>query len=362
MNDLRTIIAIALIASTCIGCTRVGSEAAVHTADADAIDHFVSHISTARANEGERVSLFMRERRRAASGSVVLLVHGRAAAALPSFDLEYRDYSWLMYLAEAGFDAFALDLQGYGNSSKPSVMDDPCNTSGEDQAKYLVPNPLATPCQPRYQEPFGSFSTDWDEIDAAVEYIRSVRGNRALKVNLVGWSRGGMRVIGYAALRAQNVEKVVVLNPTRFPPVATVPGYPTNMTDKRDFFADWDKQIDSKACPQQVDQAIREALWNSTIALDTLGSGWGASGVRRSPAFSSAGWTPDLPGRVRAPTLVIRGALDTQAPELATRALYDALGGPKRYLTVPCGSHEVVYETQHTKVMEATATWLQNAR
>ena len=130
------------------------------------------------------------------------------------------------------------------------------------------------------------------------------------------------------------------------------------MTDERDFFAAWDKQIDSNNCPQQVDPSIREALWQSTIAQDKLGSGWGASGVRRSPAFSAAGWTPDLPGRVRAPTLVIRGALDTQAPEQATRALYDALGGPKSYLTVSCGSHEVVYERQHTTVLQAISAWL----
>jgi pimeloyl-ACP methyl ester carboxylesterase len=237
-------------------------------------------------------------------------------------------------------------------------MHDPCNTSAENQAKYLVPNPLPAPCPPRYPHPFGSFTTDWDEIDTAVEFIRSLRGDRALKVSLVGWSRGGMRVIGYAALRADNVEKVVALSPTRFPPVATGPNYPTNMTDKRDFFTVWDQQIDSGNCPQQVDASIREPLWKSAIAQDTLGSGWGASGVRRSPAFSAAGWTPDLPGRVRAPTLVIRGALDTQAPEQATRALYEALGGPKRYLTVTCASHEVVYEIQHTKVLEATAAWL----
>jgi pimeloyl-ACP methyl ester carboxylesterase len=359
------IIVIALIASTAIGSAHVWGRAAAQTgarqqSQAAAIDHFVPHISTARANEGARVSLFMRERRRAPSGSVVLLVHGRAAAALPSFDLEYRDYSWLAYLADAGFDAFALDHQGYGNSSKPSVMDEPCNTSIESQAKYLVPSPLAAPCAPRYQQPFGSFATDWDEIDTAVEFIRSLRGDRALKVHLVGWSRGGMRVIGYAALRPDNVAKLVTLAPTRFPPDTTVRPYPTNMTDKHDFFHDWDKQIDSRNCPQQVDQSIREALWKSTIDQDTLGSGWGASGVRRSPAFSAAGWTPDLPGRVRAPTLVIRGALDTQAPEQATRALYDALGGPKRYLTVTCGSHEVVYETQHTKVLEATVAWLRD--
>ena len=358
-----TIVAIALIASMCIGCSsgrniRETGPVGTRHQDGDVLDHFVPHISTARANEGVRVSLFLRERRRAPSGPVVLLVHGRAGAALPSFDLQYRDYSWLAYLADAGFDAFALDQQGYGNSSKPFVMDDPCNTSAENQAKYLIPNPLAAPCLPRYEQPFGSFATDWDEIDTALEFIRSLRGDRALKVNLVGWSRGGLRVIGYAALRADNVDKVVALNPTRFPPLTTVPPYPTNMTDERDFFAVWDTQIDSNNCPQQVDPSIREALWQSTIAQDKLGSGWGSSGIRRSPTFSAAGWTADLPGRARAPTLVIRGALDTQAPEQATHALYDALGGPKRYLTVSCGSHEVLYERQHTTVLQAIAAWL----
>jgi pimeloyl-ACP methyl ester carboxylesterase len=267
----------------------------------------------------------------------------------------------MTYLADAGFDVFAVDLQGYGRSSKPAVMEDPCNASAEAQAKYLVPNPLRTPCQPRYPHSFGSFATDWDEIDTVVEFVRSIRADRALKVNLVGWSRGGMRVIGYAALRPDNIERVVALAPTRFPPLATVPSYPMYITDKRDFFVDWDRQIDSKGCPQQVDPSIRQALWNSTIALDKLGSGWGASGVRRSPAFSAVGWTTDLPGRVRAPTLVIRGALDDQAPERATRALYDALGGPKAYVTVSCGSHELVYEKQHTKLLQASAEWLRSA-
>ena len=325
----------ALMASMLIGCSstrNVGGVAQIRPPqqrDASVIDHFVPHISTEPANRGSRVSLFLRERRGAPQGPVVLLLHGRSAAAVPSFDLEYGDYSWMAYLADAGFDAFAVDLQGYGRSSKPVVMDEPCNTSADDQAKYLIPNPLRAACAPRYPHPFGSFATDWDEIDTVVEFIRSLRGVTTLKVNLVGWSRGGMRVIGYAALRPDNVERVVALAPTRFPPTASVPTYPMNMTDKRDFFVDWDRQIDPENCPQQVDPSIRQALWNATIGLDQLGSGWGASGVRRSPAFSAAGWTPDLPGRVQAPTLVIRGALDAQAPEAATRALYEALGGAK---------------------------------
>jgi pimeloyl-ACP methyl ester carboxylesterase len=364
MRERIATIAGVLIVSTVIGCSyerHFGTPAHVGTplqAPGGVIDHFVPHISTERANEDSRVSLFVRERRGARLGPVVLFVHGRSAAAVPSFDLGYQDYSWMVYLADAGFDAFAMDLQGYGSSSKPTVMDDPCNTSADIQAKYLIPNPLRASCPPRYPHSFGSFATDWDEIDTVVEFIRSLRGNRALKVNLVGWSRGGMRVIGYAALRADNIEKVVALAPTRFPPLASVPSYPMNMTDQGDFFVDWDRQIDSKDCPQQVDPAIRKILWNSTLALDTLGSGWGASGVRRFPAFTAAGWTPDLPGRVRAPTLVIRGALDDQAPEPATHALYEALGGPKAYVTVSCGSHELVYERQHTKLLQASAEWL----
>jgi pimeloyl-ACP methyl ester carboxylesterase len=264
----------------------------------------------------------------------------------------------MAFLAAAGFDVFAMDLQGYGSSSRPPVMDDACNTSADNQAKYLVPNPLQAPCPPTYPHAFGSFATDWDEIDTVVNFIRALRGDRALKVNLIGWSRGGMRAIGYAALRPDKIEKVVALAPTRFPPVADVPNYPMNITDQRDFFVAWDRQIDSQNCPQQVDPSIRQVLWDSTIALDKLGGGWGRSGVRRSPAFSAVGWTSDLPGRVRAPTLVIRGVLDDQAPEPATRALYDALGGPKTYATVSCGSHELVYERQHTKLLQASAEWL----
>jgi hypothetical protein len=167
MSERTTTIVGAVIASIFIGCA---SERNIeHDAQArmagqqlvSAIDHSVPHLSTDRVNKGSRVSLFVRERRGAAQGPMVLFVHGRSAAALPSFDLDYQDYSWMRYLADAGFEAFAVDLQGYGNSSKPAVMDDPCNTSADNQAKYLIPNPLRASCAPRYPHSFGSFATDW---------------------------------------------------------------------------------------------------------------------------------------------------------------------------------------------------------
>src|SRR5262245_18904108 len=125
MSERQTTVAAVLIASMVIGWSHarnIGQATETQTPQrphAGAIDHFVPHISTERANKSSRVSLFLRERRGTPLGPVVLFVHGRSTAAVPSFDLEYRDYSWMVYLADAGFDVFALDLQGYGSSSKP---------------------------------------------------------------------------------------------------------------------------------------------------------------------------------------------------------------------------------------------------
>ena len=94
-----------LIVSTFIGCSsernlaKAPQAGTLRQSRAGAIDHFVPHISTAGANQGAWVRLFVRERRGAPSWPAVLLVHGRSAAAVPSFDLEYQEYSWMGYLA-----------------------------------------------------------------------------------------------------------------------------------------------------------------------------------------------------------------------------------------------------------------------
>jgi pimeloyl-ACP methyl ester carboxylesterase len=252
-----------------------------------------------------------------------------------------------------------MDLQGYGGSSKPVVMDDPCNTSSDNQARYLIPNPLPAPCPPAHPHSFGSFRMDWDEMDSVVEFIRALRGEPGLRIHLIGWSRGGMRAIGYAALHPEKVDKVVAFAPTRFPPLRVDPPYPINMADRRDTFQEWDRQLDPQKCPEQADPGIRDAIWDSMMAFDEVGRRWGPSGVRRSPAFNAAeGWSPDLPGRVQAPVLVVRGELDEQAPEASTRSLYEAIRSAKVYLTVRCGSHELLHESRHEILEDASEQWL----
>ena len=46
----------------------------------------------------------------------------------------------MAYLANAGFDVFAMDTTGYGRSNRPAAMNDPCNLAKDRQGAF-VPEP-----------------------------------------------------------------------------------------------------------------------------------------------------------------------------------------------------------------------------
>jgi pimeloyl-ACP methyl ester carboxylesterase len=73
----------------------------------------------------------------------------------------------MAYLAKAGFDVFSMDMTGYGRSTRPPPMNDPCNFSKEQQAQF-VPGLIATPCAPSHPSPITTMDSDWNDI-ATVE-------------------------------------------------------------------------------------------------------------------------------------------------------------------------------------------------
>ena len=121
----------------------------------------------------------------------MLFVHGAGTPAEVAFDTPFADYSWMAYLANAGHDVFAMDLTGYGRSTRPTVMNDPCNLSAPQQATF-VPMLLAAPCPPSYPHQLGTIESEWDEINAVVDYVRHLRG--VDRVSLIAWSLGGATV------------------------------------------------------------------------------------------------------------------------------------------------------------------------
>ncbi len=182
------------------------------------IDHYVRVKSTVPALAGQEVPIYVRERVQAglalrggpAPDRVALFVHGAGTPAEVAFDVPQADYSWMAYLARAGFDVFAMDTTGYGRSFRPAAMNDPCNLARERQGAF-VPSLIAAPCPPSYGHAMTTIASDWNDINAVVDHVRALR--RVDKVSLLAWSLGGPRAGGYAAQHPEKVHKMVLLAP-----------------------------------------------------------------------------------------------------------------------------------------------------
>src|ERR1041385_2879614 len=121
------------------------------------VDHYIQVKSAVPAIAGQFTEIYVREvveagivlRGGPAADRVALFIHGAGTPAEVSFDVPYQDYSWMAYLAHAGFDVFSMDMTGYGRSTRQSPMNDPCNLTREQQAAY-VPMLLPALCAPSY--------------------------------------------------------------------------------------------------------------------------------------------------------------------------------------------------------------------
>lgn len=329
------------------------------------LDRFVPHVSTVPAIRGQLVGLHLREKvaekvHVGGAAPVVLFVHGGNLPSVAAFDLEFRDYSWMAYLARRGFDVFALTLTGYGASPRP-LMDDPCNVEPAQQLQ-LGSHVLGAPCAPRYPFKLVTSRTEWDEIETTVDYVRRLRAVE--RVSLIGWSAGCPRTGGYAALHPDKVDKLILYAPTPFanypsdePPVE-VPetGAPIVLQSRAVLERQrWAKDV---RCEGQIEHPeVIDVLWRALMAEDRLGASWGRNGAgfMRAPGRSGFGWRASVP-RIQAPTLMMLGEHDNYEQRLdAWRALRC---GQRVLVKIACGSHFLQYERNRKVLHAASAQWL----
>lgn len=344
------------ILSACAMIGRTGS-------DIRAIDHMVPHVSTVPANKGEQVQIFMREKFAgdAPGKPVVLMVHGGVSPSTLAFDVEHETYSWMSYLARAGFDVFAMDMTGYGKSSRPK-MDDPCNV-GPNLQKTLVPTTLKEACKPSYPYQLVNRQSEHDDLDRVIEYVRKLRG--VAKVNLLGWSGGGYRIGTYTSERPEKVDKLVIYassnysrkNPSK--PLATLPqsGFPVTIQS----FEGFEKQrwFPFAKCSDQIEPGMAERILELSKVHDPVGMTWG-SGVLRDPTRTYWGWNAEEARRLKVPTLVMVGEFD-ELNMSSNKDLYEDLGSDNKvFVSIPCGSHFLVWERNHSALHEASRQWLTN--
>jgi pimeloyl-ACP methyl ester carboxylesterase len=324
-------------------------------------DHTVTVISTVPVIAGQKSELYVRERalpevmRQGASDKIVLFVHGAGTPAEVSFDVPYQDYSWMGYLAAAGYDVFAVDMTGYGRSARPAPMNDKCNLSPVQQKGFGVN------CPQSYPGALTNITSDWNDISAAVDFIKKLR--HVEKLNLIAWSQGGPRAGGWTALHPEQVAKLILLAPAynratkaEAPPLP-VPGPAFNTQSRDEFIANWDRQA---PCPGQYDPAVADSVWSEMLKSDPVGAGWTPAVRRASIASSGWGWTEDRVKAMTTPTLMISGGNDKQVNPERVRDFYADIGSPQKiFIDLGCSSHNAMWEKNHLILFKASLEWLE---
>ena len=327
------------------------------------IDHYVANESTVPTITGQTVQLYVRERVKPATilrgapadDRVVLFVHGAGTPAEVAFDVPYADYSWMAYLAAAGFDVFSMDMTGYGRSTRPSAMNEVCNLPSEQQTELG-----RVPCKATLETRLTTVASDWDDLDAVVDYIRALRDTP--RVSLIGWSLGGPRAGGYASRNPDKVERLVLLAPayTRDSPQTPSEPMPSagtafNTQSHARFIANWDRQV---GCTDQYEPAAANAIWRAMLESDPVGATWGP-GVRRAPNVTSWGFGRAAVERMRTPTLMVAGIHDKQVVPQRVHDYFADLGANEKVLLdLGCSSHNAMWETNHLLLFRASLEWL----
>jgi len=327
-------------------------------------DHYVQNVSLAPSMEGQIAQIYVREYSQEGSdygeGDVVLFIHGAGTPAEVAFDAPYTSYSWMQHHTRAGFNTFSMDTTGYGRSTRPYQMNDPCNLS-EGQRAEFIPDLISADCEPSYAYAATTIASDWDDIDAVVDYIRELRGVE--RIHLVAWSLGGPRAGGYAARHPEKVDRLVLLAPAYSrnrrseAPELPVAGSAFSKQSRSDFYTNWERQ---SVCEGQHEAAAAAAIWQAMLESDPVGATW-ASGVRRAPRTTTWGWGPDVVANTQAPMLLVAPIHDAQVPVARVHDLYEDLGSSNKVLLdLACSSHNAMWEMNHDLLFNDSSEWLRS--
>ena len=274
---------------------------------------------------------------------IVLFVHGATFPARSTFDVELPGGSWMGHLAGRGYDVYALDIRGYGGSTRPASMAQP---------------PAANP-------PFAGVHEAVRDIGAAVNFILARR--RVTQLTLIGWSWGTTTTAAFAGANPAQVGKLVLVSPVWLGVQAPVyqGAYRTSTHDAARAFAL--RGIPKERVDEIAPLAAFDAWWAATLATDP-------DGARQSPPVVrapngaledfekswSAGKPTYQPADIRAPTLLVAGEWDAVTPPAMALGLNGALvnARERRLVILSEATHFMAIEKHRMRLIREVQNFL----
>jgi pimeloyl-ACP methyl ester carboxylesterase len=146
------------------------------------------------ASDTDGIELYVRNKRprdltRFSADKTIVMVHGATYSSGSLYDVPLGGFSFMDYLASQGYDVFAVDVRGYGLSSRPEAME----------------------VDPTLNPPLIGTDTGVSDFTSAVDFVLRHRGLG--KVNVFAMSWGGTVTGAFTAKNPDKVLKLAVLAP-----------------------------------------------------------------------------------------------------------------------------------------------------
>ena len=280
----------------------------------------------------------------------VLMLHGASFPSTLAFGFRMGNYSWMDNLAENGYDVYALDLLGYGNSDRYPEMD----------------VPAAASTRTAESTPVGRAVDVYKDVDKAVDLI--IRRTGQQKVYLVGHSWGGTVAALYAERFPEKVSKLVLfsaITPRRDSSdlEATSGAYDTVTPAKR--VAEF-KALTPAGETCSLEPEVFTSWGDSWLRSDKLALKYHSNSVRFP---SGAAWDEnDLlldkpyydPAAIQVPVLLIRGEWDQYPNSQDYEGLFAKLKNApyKKYVVLEKGTHVIHLEKNRYELYDETLHFL----
>jgi pimeloyl-ACP methyl ester carboxylesterase len=256
---------------------------------------------------------------------LLVLAHGSATGGRESFDLQVPgapSYSLMDMLARQGYDVCALDVRGFGRSTRPEG--------------FLTTEQAA------------------QDLNAVVDYLCALRGVE--RVHLLAWSWGTQyggqfvmahpeKVVRYASYAQMHADSPDLK--TRRPRLAVFQRSPyIRITEQG-----WKLRFNSLTPDAVNDPAVMDAFARAAVAAEEKSpTGPQIDVLTRLPLVD--------PSRITVPTLMIHGEYDDVADTQGLLPFFAALPNPdKQYVVVPEGGHMLHLQRGHRRLQRVLGDW-----
>jgi pimeloyl-ACP methyl ester carboxylesterase len=278
----------------------------------------------------------------------VLLLHGSSFPSALSFGFVMDNTAWMDNLTENGYDVYALDFLGYGNSDRYPEMQ--INSSKG--------------------KPLGRATEVYPDVDKAVHLILQKTGKD--KLYLLGHSWGGSVAALYASKFPDKIARLVLFAAITArndsDPLKYIESSYEILTPLKRIEAMQNLTPAGKEC--RLEKNIFESWGNTWLISDPLSIKFKSDSVRYPSGPSQD--IEDLhhnksyysPAGIKAPTLIIRGEWDKYPNNTDYEILFTSLenAASKKYVVIEHGTHVMHLEKSRYQLYDEVLHFLQDGK